>query len=57
MPADYQRKIPLFDGTPHSVTTQQHVDKMTDFLDLHEIDAENVTMRLFVQTFGSEVRK
>ena len=57
MPADYQSKIPLFDGTPQSVTAQQHVDRMTDFFDLHEIDAENVTMRLFVQTFGGEVRK
>jgi len=30
---------------------------MTDFFDLHEIDVENVAMRLFVQTFGGEVRK
>ena len=30
---------------------------MADFFDLHEIDAKNVTMRLFVQTFGGEVRK
>jgi len=30
---------------------------MNDFLDLHEIDEENVIMRLFVQTFGAEVRK
>ena len=57
MPADYQSKIPLFDGTPQSVLAQQHIDRMTYFFDLHEIDEENVTMRLFVQTFGGEVRK
>lgn len=57
MLTDNQRKIPLFDGTPQSITTQQHVDRITDFFDLHEINAENVTMRLFVQTFGGEVRK
>ena len=57
MPADYQSKIPLFDGSPQSVTAQQHIDRMADFFDLHEIDEENVTMRLFVQTFGGEVRK
>lgn len=57
VPTDYQRKIPLFDGTPHGVTSQQHVDRMMNFFDLHEIDVENVTMRLFVQTFGGEVRK
>ncbi len=30
---------------------------MVDFYELHEIDAENVEMRLFVQTFAGEVRK
>ena len=57
MPADYQSKIPMYDGTPQSVSAQQHIDKMTTFCDLYEIDEEDVTMRLFVQTFGGEVRK
>ena len=56
MPTDYQSKIPLFDAT-QGITVQQHVDRMNDFFDLHEIDEENVTMRLFVQSFGGEVRK
>jgi len=30
---------------------------MNDFFDLHEVDAKNVSMRLFVQSFGGEVRK
>ena len=30
---------------------------MADFYELHEIDEENVAMRLFVQTFAGEVRK
>ena len=30
---------------------------MADFYKLHEIDVENVAMRLFVQTFAGEVRK
>ncbi len=57
MPVDYQSKIPFFDGTPNGITAQQHVDRMVDFYELHEIDAENVAMRLFVQTFAGEVRK
>ena len=44
MSADYQSKIPIFDGTPQSVSTQQHIDRMEDFCDLHEIDEEDVTM-------------
>lgn len=47
----------MFDGTPQSVSAQQHIDKMTTFFDLYEIDEEDVTIRLFVQTFGGEVRK
>ena len=57
MPADYQSKIPIFDGTPQSVPAQQHMDRMADFCDLHEIDEEDVTMRFFVQTFRGEVKK
>ena len=57
MPVDYQSKILFSDGTPNSITAQQHVDKMEDFYELHEIDAENVAMRLFVETFAGDVRK
>ena len=56
MPADYQSKIPIFDAT-QSIITQQHVDKMNELFDLHEVEAENVTTRLSVQSFGGEVRK
>ena len=56
MPADYQSKIPIFDAT-QSITSYQHVDKMNEFFDLHEVEAENVTTRLFVQRFGGEVQK
>ena len=56
MLVDYQSKIPIFDAT-QSIIAQQHVDKMNDFFDLHEVEAKNVTTRLFVQSFGGEVRK
>ena len=32
-------------------------DKMSEFFYLHEVEAENVTTRLFVQSFGGEVIK
>jgi len=56
MPIDYQTKIPFFDDTK-TITSQQHVDKMNDFFDLHEVEIEDVIMRLFVQRFGGEVQK
>ena len=52
MPQDYQSKIPQFDAT-----TQQHISKMTEFFELHEIDESDVQMRLFAQTLTGEVKK
>lgn len=57
MPADYQRKIPFFNGSPSGITAQQHVERMTDFCELYDINVENVLMRFFVQTFVGEVKK
>ena len=56
MLADYQSKIFLFDATGH-YTAQQHVDKMSNFFELHEIDEEDVQMRLFTQTLTGDAKK
>ena len=56
MPQDYQSKIFLFDATGR-YTTQQHVNKMTDYFELHEIYKSDVQMRLFAQTLIGDVKK
>lgn len=56
MPQDYQSRIPQFDGT-WPITTQQHIDKMNDYLDFKEIDDDDVKLRLFVQSLTGEVKK
>lgn len=56
MPIDYQSKIPFFDST-QNVIAQQNVDKINYFFKVHEVEIENVTMRLFVQIFGGQVWK
>ena len=56
MPQDYQSKIPQFDATTQ-YTAQQHVNKMIDYFELHEIDDSDVQMRLFAQTLTWEVKK
>lgn len=55
MPQDYQSKIFLFDAIGQYIT--QHVNKITDYFDLHEIDASDVKMRLFAQTLARDVKK
>jgi len=52
MPSDYESKIPFFDGTPNSITAQQHVDQMADFYELHEINEENVAETLCADICG-----
>ena len=56
MPQDYQSKIPQFDATTH-YRAQQHINKMTDYFELHEIDYSYVQMRLLAQTLTWEVKK
>ena len=56
MPTDYQSKIVQFDGIRH-YTAQHHVNKMTDYFELHEIDIVDAQMRLFAQTLSGDGRK
>jgi len=44
-------------GVEEDIIAQQHVDKFNDFVDLEEVDYEDVKMRLFVQSFSGEVKK
>lgn len=56
MPQDYQSKILKFDGTGQ-YTAQQHVNKMTNYFELHEVDEADVQMILFAQTLAGDVKK
>ena len=53
IPQDYQNKIFQFDGMgPY--TAQHHVNKMTYYFELHEIDIGDIQMRLFAQILASD---
>lgn len=53
---NYFQRIKCF-GAEGDVTTQQHLDGFNDFVDLEEVDHEDVIMRLFAQNFSRGVRK
>lgn len=55
IPQDYQSKITYFDGTG-TYTSQQHTKKMTDYFENYEIDADDVRMKIFVQSLTGDVR-
>ena len=55
MPQDYQSKITPFDGSG-TYTAQQHTKKMTYYFEIYEVDADDVIMRVFVQSLTGDVR-
>ena len=50
------QRISLNDGEGN-VTTKYHVGKFDDFIDLEEVDYEDVKMRLFAQSLSGEAKK
>lgn len=48
LPQNYGQRLIQFDGIGY-YTNQQHVDKLNDFIDLEEVDDENVKLRHFAQ--------
>lgn len=56
LPQGYSTRIKTFGGE-EGITVEHHVDQFNDFIDLEEVYDEDVKMRLFVQSFISEVRK
>ena len=46
LPLSYAQRISLYDGE-RNVIAKYHVGKFNDFIDLEEVDYEDVKMRLF----------
>ena len=55
LPQDYQSKITYFEGTS-TYTAQQHTKKITNYFESYEIDADDVGMKVFVQSLTRDVR-
>ena len=50
LPQVYGQTLPLFDNNSQ-IAARQHIRKVTDFIDLEEIDADDAKMRIIVQVF------
>jgi hypothetical protein len=55
MSQDYQMRLPQFDAIG-PLDCQQHIDKMNDYFDLHEVDEADVQMRLFAQSLTGDIK-
>ena len=56
MPDNYAQRIRQF-GDEGDIIAQQHLDRFLDFIDLEDVDHEDVKMRLFAQIFSGDVKK
>jgi len=52
---NYAQRIRLY-GAEEDITAQQHFDRFSDFVDLEEVDYEDIKMRLFLKSFSGEVK-
>ena len=55
-PDNYAQGIRQFEAEGY-IIAQQHLDRVLDFIDLEEVDYEDVKMMLFAQFFLGDVRK
>jgi len=55
-PKNYDLYLPRFDGECKNVNAEQHVQNFETFLDLFEVDDEDVSMRLFALSLQAKVK-
>ena len=53
---NYAQRITLYD-VEGNLSSRQHVDKFDEFIDMEEVDYEDVKMRLFTQILFGEAKK
>ena len=56
LPQNYAQKISFYDGDGN-FTARHHVDIFDDFVNLEEVDDDDVEMRLFAQSLLEEANK
>ena len=56
LPQNYAQRISLYDGDGN-FTARQHIDIFDEFVNLEEVDDDDVEMRLFAQILLGEVKK
>jgi len=55
LPANHPKYLPRFDGE-NGITTQKHIQAFEDYLNIFEVEDEDVSLRLFSLSLQREVR-
>jgi hypothetical protein len=56
LPANYTNNLPRFDGENANITIEKHIQRFEDFLDLYEVEDDDVYIRMFAKSLQGKVK-
>jgi hypothetical protein len=56
LPANYTNNLPRFDGENANITSKKHIQSLEDFLDLFEVEYDDVCIKMFALSLGGKVK-
>jgi hypothetical protein len=56
LPVNYINNLPRFDGENANITAEKHIQSLEDFLDLFEVEEDDVCIRMFALSLGGKVK-
>jgi hypothetical protein len=56
LPVNYIDNLPRFDGENAKITAEKHMQNLEDFLDLYEVEDDDVYIRMFALSLGGKVK-
>jgi hypothetical protein len=56
LPANYTNNLPRFDGENANITAEKHIHRFEYFLDLYEVEADDVYIRIFALYLQGKVK-
>jgi hypothetical protein len=55
-PVNYIKNLPRFDGENGKITVEKHIQNLEDFLDLYEVEDDDVYIRMFALSLQGKVK-
>jgi hypothetical protein len=56
LPVNYINNLPRFDGENGKITAEKHIQNLEDFLDLYEVEDDDVCIRMFALSLQGKVK-
>jgi hypothetical protein len=56
LPFNYINNLPRFDGENGKITTEKNIQNLEDFLDLYEVEDDDVCIRMFSLSLQGKVK-